>query len=348
MRQHSHPASLIEEIGGQGQDPTRAAPATVVTSHDPSRHVEATYPGLPVGHVPTDRPRPRRVRAYVALTKPRIVELLLVTTVPTMVLASRGFPDPRLVLVTLLGGALAAGSANTLNCYLDRDIDMLMRRTAGRPLSTGQVSARGALLFGLTLGVSATAILWWGANALAAGLALLAILFYVFVYTLWLKRRTSQNIVWGGAAGCVPVLVGWAATTGSLNWVPLVLFGVIFLWTPPHYWPLSMRYREDYEAAGVPMLPVVADPLTVTRHIVAYTWATVACSLLLVPVAPMGPLYTVAAVGLGAYFLVEAHRLRARTRRGEQDLRTMRLFHVSITYLSLLFAAVGVDPFVRF
>ncbi|NLT55507.1 MAG: protoheme IX farnesyltransferase [Actinomycetales bacterium] len=288
------------------------------------------------------------VRAYVSLTKPRIIELLLVTTVPTMVLAEGGFPDPLLVLATLVGGALAAGSANTLNCYLDRDIDVLMRRTARRPLATGRISERGALVFGLALGVVSLVILWFGANPLAAGLTLAAILLYVLLYTLLLKRRTSQNIVWGGAAGCMPVLIGWSAVTGRLDWAPAVLFGVIFLWTPAHYWPLSVRFREDYAAAGVPMLPVVAGPRLVARRVLAFTWATVACSLVLVPVAPTGPFYAVVATGLGAHFLVEAYRLRGRAERGERELRAMRVFHASITYLSLLFVAVAVDPFLRF
>jgi heme o synthase len=288
-----------------------------------------------------------RVRVYLALTKPRIIELLLVTTVPTMVLAARGVPRPGLVAATLAGGALAAGSANTLNCYLDRDIDVLMHRTRRRPLVTGEVTARSALVFGVVLGVVAVAVLWGLVNLLAAALALAAILFYVVVYTMVLKRRTAQNIVWGGAAGCMPVLIGWSAVTGGLAWAPVVLFGVIFLWTPPHYWPLSLRYRDEYAAAGVPMLPVVAGPVTVARQVVAYTWAMVACSLLLVPVGGAGALYGVAALLLGAAFVVEAHRLLRRARRGEQPLAPMRVFHLSITYLTLLFVAVAVDPFVH-
>ena len=290
------------------------------------------------------------VRAYVALTKPRIIETLLVTTVPTMFLAARGLPPLWLVVATLVGGTLAAGSANTLNCYLDRDIDVVMHRTRNRPLVTGAVSPREALVFGLALGVLAVAFLWLVVNWLAASLALGAIAFYVLVYTMVLKRRTSQNIVWGGAAGCMQVLIGWAAVTGSLTWAPFVLFLVIFLWTPPHYWPLSMRFEDDYAAAGVPMLPVVATDVVVARRVVTYSWAMVLASLLLVPVAPTGPVYAVAAVVLGAVFLLEAHRLLGRANAGVVGaaLRPMRLFHYSITYVSLLFVAVAVDPFVRF
>jgi protoheme IX farnesyltransferase len=284
------------------------------------------------------------VAAYVALTKPRIIELLLVTTVPTMVLAGQGMPALSLVLATLVGGALAAGSANALNCYYDRDIDQVMHRTARRPLARRSVPPRNALVFGLVLGVLATGVLAVTTNVLAAALGIVAIAFYVVVYTMLLKRRTSQNIVWGGAAGCMPVLIGWAAVTGSLSWVPWVLFAVIFFWTPPHYWPLAMRYRDDYAAAGVPMLPVVASPRVVSVRIVAYAWAMVAASLLLVA-GPSGPLYAVSAVVLGAAFLREAHRLHARTRSGS-DPSPMRLFHWSITYLALLFLAVAVDQLV--
>ena len=288
--------------------------------------------------------------AYVALTKPRIIETLLVTTVPTMFLAARGLPPLWLVVTTLLGGTLAAGGANTLNCYFDRDIDEVMHRTQNRPLVTGAVSPLEALVFGLVLSVASVALLGLVVNWLAAGLAFGAIAFYVLVYTLLLKRRTSQNIVWGGAAGCMQVLIGWAAVTGSLDWAPFVLFLVIFLWTPPHYWPLSMRFEDDYAAAGVPMLPVVASDIAVARRVVAYSWAMVLASLLLVPVAPTGPVYAVAAVLLGAMFVLEAHRLLGRANAGlaRAALNPMRLFHFSITYISLLFVAVAVDPFVRF
>jgi protoheme IX farnesyltransferase len=286
------------------------------------------------------------VAAYVALTKPRIIELLLVTTVPAMVLAAGGLPPAWLVLATLLGGSLAAGSANALNCYVDRDIDARMRRTARRPLATHVVAPRSALVFGVVLGVLAVAWLAAAVNVLASALALAAIAFYVGVYTLGLKRRTPSNIVWGGAAGCMPVLIGWAAVTGSLAWAPVVLFMIIFFWTPPHYWPLAMRYRDDYAAAGVPMLPVVAGPDVVARRIVTYSWVMVATSLLLWPVAGTGAVYLVAAVVLGAGFLVEAHALRARVAAG-RDPRPMRLFHVSIAYLALLFLAVALDPLAR-
>lgn len=299
--------------------------------------------------------RPQRTRrqalsGYVALTKPRIIELLLVTTVPTMFLAERGIPSLWLVAATLVGGAMAAGSANTLNCYLDRDIDMVMHRTEHRPLATGLLRPREALVFGVALGVLSVAWLGLTVGWLAAALAFAAIAFYVGVYTMVLKRRTPQNIVWGGAAGCMPVLIGWAAVTGSLSWTPVVLFGVIFFWTPPHYWPLSLRFRDDYAAAGVPMLPVVADALVVARRIVLYSWVMVAVSLLLWPVAPMGPFYGVASVVLGAGFLVEAHRLLGRARRAEAgtSIAPMRLFHWSITYLTLLFVAVAIDPLLPF
>ena len=290
----------------------------------------------------TPRRRPLDIAmAYVALTKPRIIELLLVSTVPTMFLAAGGLPSIWLVPATLAGGTLAAGSANTLNCYLDRDIDEQMSRTARRPLPRHAVAPRNALIFGVVLGAVAVSFLWLTTNALAASLALAAILFYVFVYTLVLKRRTSQNIVWGGAAGCMPVLIGWAAVTGGLTWTPLVLFGVIFFWTPPHYWPLAMKFRNDYAKVGVPMLPVVATPLAVARRIVAYSWVMVACSLLLWPLATTW-IYGAAAIVLGACFLFEAHRLHRQVRGGGKA-RPMRLFHFSITYLTLLFVAVAVD-----
>ena len=305
----------------------------------------AGAPALSQGALPTGTAGLRaRVGAYVALTKPRIIELLLVTTVPTMVLAEQGMPSLGLVVATLVGGALAAGSANALNCYYDRDIDSVMHRTARRPLARHTVPPRNALVFGLVLGVLATALLAVTTNALAAALGVAAIGFYVVVYTMLLKRRTSQNIVWGCAAGCMPVLIGWAAVTGSLTWVPWVLFAVIFFWTPPHYWPLAMRYRDDYAAAGVPMLPVVAPARTVSVRIVAYSWAMVAVSLLLVA-GPSGALYGVTAGVLGAAFLYEAHRLHARTRAGD-EVSPMRLFHWSITYLALLFLAVAVDQLV--
>jgi len=285
------------------------------------------------------------VRAYVALTKPRIIELLLVTTLPAMVLAAGGLPRWQTVLVTLVGGTLAAGSANALNCYLDRDIDALMRRTGHRPLPEHDVSPAGALAFGSLLGVIAVAMMGLGANWLAAGLTALAIAFYVIVYTMLLKRRTSQNIVWGGAAGCMPVLIGWAAVTDSLAWAPVVLFGVVFFWTPPHFWALAIRYKDDYARAGVPMLPVVATPTQVARQIVGYSWLTVATSLLLWPLAT-GWVYGVLALGAGAALLAEAHRLLSAARAGLPG-RPMRLFHLSNSYLAFVFLAVAVDTFLR-
>jgi len=286
------------------------------------------------------------VGQYVSLMKPRIIELLLITTIPVMFLAEQGVPDLWLVVATVVGGTLSAGAANTLNCYIDRDIDAVMHRTSRRPLVTGTVSPRGALVFGAALTVGST--LWLGllVNWLSAGLALGALLFYVFGYTLLLKRRTAQNIVWGGAAGCMPVLIGWSAVTGSLSWSAFILFLVIFFWTPPHYWPLSMRYKDDYAAAHVPMLPVVERFVVVARQVVAYSWAMVLTSLALVPVQQVGWVYTTAAVVAGALFLTEAHRLLAKARAGaaEDVLKPMRLFHFSITYLTILFVGVALDP----
>ncbi|WP_226346181.1 heme o synthase [Agilicoccus flavus] len=285
---------------------------------------------------------------YVSLTKPRIIELLLVTTFPVMFLAQRGVPPVGLILATLVGGTLSAASANTLNCYLDRDIDRLMHRTENRPLATGVISPGRALAFGIVLGVASVLLLGFAVNWLSAGLSLGAIFLYVVFYTMVLKRRTSQNIVWGGIAGCFPVLIGWSAVTNRLDWAAVVLFLVVFLWTPPHYWPLSMRFKDDYAAAGVPMLPVVAQDVTVARQVVAYAWATVVVSLALVPVADMGWIYLVAALVSGAVFLLEAHRLLRRACAPENttlaSLRPMRLFHYSISYLTLLFVAVALDP----
>ncbi len=288
------------------------------------------------------------VLAYIALTKPRIIELLLVTTVPTMVLAARGLPGWGLVVATLVGGSLAAGSANALNCWWDRDIDSVMHRTQRRSLVRHTVAPTSALVFGLVLGVLATVELALTTNLLSALLADAAIAFYVVVYTMVLKRRTSQNIVWGGAAGCMPVLIGWSAVTGSVSWAAVVLFLVIFFWTPPHFWALAIRYRDDYARADVPMLPVVATPAVVARRIVAYSWAMVATSLLLA-LDGSGLLYTGSAVVLGAVFLREAHLLQRRVRDGDGSMASvapMRLFHWSISYLALLFLAVAVDQLV--
>lgn len=287
-----------------------------------------------------------RVRAHVALTKPRIVELLLVTAVPTMFLAAGGLPEWQVTIAVLIGGSLAAMGANTLNSVYDRDIDALMTRTGHRPAAMGTVSVRAGIFQGLILsGASAFFLAWW-TNWLAAALALLAIAFYAVGYTMWLKRRTPQNIVWGGAAGCMPVLIAWSAVTGSLSLTPILLFLIIFFWTPPHYWPLAMRFKDDYERAGVPMLPVVRTESSVIAHIIAYSWVMVAVSLVLIPVAPMGIVYTIAAAVLGAGFIIMAYRLRAVSRRdGDVGRAAMRLFHGSITYLALLFLAVALDPF---
>jgi len=295
---------------------------------------------------PAVRPRigiRRKTLAYIALTKPRVVELLLVTTAPVMVLAAHGIPNLWLVLATLVGGALSAGSANAFNCYIDRDIDRVMKRTQKRPLVTGELSDREALVFAWATGIVSIAWLWFLTTPLAAILSFAAIAFYVLVYTLILKRRTPQNIVWGGAAGCMPVLIGWAAVTGSLSWAPVILFGIVFLWTPPHYWPLSMRYKEDYASVQVPMLAVVRTRTAVGLQVVLYAWATVACSLLLIPIAGMGVLYAVAAVLSGAWFLLEAHRLYGSAIR-DGEVKPMRVFHASITYLTIVFLAVGLDP----
>lgn len=287
----------------------------------------------------------RKFAAFFALTKPRVIELLLVVTVPAMILAERGLPNVWLVLATLLGGAMSAGSAGAFNSFIDRDIDRKMVRTKNRPLVTGELTDREGLTFAWLLGIASIAWLWLTTNWLAALLSLAAILFYVVIYSLVLKRRTEQNIIWGGIAGCFPVLIGWAAVTESLSWSAFVLFLIIFLWTPPHYWPLSMKYRDDYAIAGVPMLAVVRDRSTVGLQIVLYAWATVASSLLLIPVASMGWVYIGVAVLAGAYFIIESHRLYSAAIHGREG-RPMRLFHGSIAYLSLLFLAVGVDPFI--
>ncbi len=282
-----------------------------------------------------------------ALTKPRVIELLLITTVPTMILAQRGMPNLWLILGTLIGGSLSAGSANAFNCYIDADIDKVMGRTKNRPLVTGELSKREAYIFAWVIGVAS--VLWLGflINWVAAALSLAAILFYVFVYTLLLKRRTPQNIVWGGAAGAMPVLIGWAAVTNTVDWAAWMLFLVIFLWTPPHYWPLSMKYREDYKAAGVPMLPVVRSNEVVAIQIVLYTWAMIVSSLLLIPLANMGWIYTTVAVASGGWFTIEAYRLYGQ--RKEATVKNpMRLFHGSISYLTLLFLAVAIDPLLHF
>ncbi|MCW2904258.1 MAG: protoheme farnesyltransferase [Streptosporangiaceae bacterium] len=294
------------------------------------------------------RPVGALLRAYVALTKPRVIELLLITTLPVMFLAAKGLPPLGTALATFVFGTLSAGAANAINCYIDRDIDAKMRRTRRRPLARAEVTPRAALTFGVVLAVLSTLGFLLAVNVLAAALSVTAILYYVFVYSLLLKRRTSQNVVWGGIAGCMPVLIGWAGVTGSLAVAPFVLFMVVFLWTPPHTWTLAMRYREDYAAAGVPMLPVVATERRVILESLAYTWATVLCSLVLWPVAGMSAFYGIVAIVLGVVILAEVHRLLNRARAGATGvtLRPMRFFHLSNVYMALLFAAVAVDPFV--
>lgn len=284
-----------------------------------------------------------RLRGYVALTKPRIIELLLVTTVPTMVVAARGLPSGWLVLATLVGGALAAGGANAMNMVVDRDIDAVMQRTRHRPLVTGAMTPLAALVFALVLELGAFVELWSAVNLLSAVLAVGATAFYVLVYTLWLKRTSSQNIVVGGAAGAVPVLVGWSAVTDHLGLAPLVLFAVIFLWTPPHFWALAVRYRDDYAAADVPMLPAVTSLARTARQVIGYSAALWVISILFAPVAHMGLVYLVSAVVLGAVFMAYAVQLR----RQASAQAAMRLFGYSISYLTLLFSAMAVDQLVR-
>ena len=279
---------------------------------------------------------------YIALTKPRIIELLLVTTVPTMFVAERGVPSVWLMVATVVGGTLAAGGANAINMVIDLDIDRVMERTRDRPLVTGAVGSTGAVVFAVSLEVVAFAWLVATVNLLSAVLAVSATIFYVFVYSMWLKRTSTTNIVVGGAAGAVPVLVGWSAVTGSLDWPPVVLFLVVFYWTPPHFWALAIRYRDDYAAAGVPMLPVVAGPRATAHRIVGYTAILVVVTVVFSPVAEMGVVYLVAALVLGAVFIALALALRA----DPDERRAMRLFHYSITYITLLFGAMVVDVLV--
>ena len=303
----------------------------------------AVDPHVPVQHR-TDGPTARDVvAAYVGLMKPRIIELLLLTTVPVMFLAQRGVPSLGLVVATVLGGTLSAGSANALNCVYDADIDERMRRTRRRALPRHIVSTRAALLFGLALGVVST--LWLGllVNWLSAGLALAANVFYVVGYTMILKRRTTQNIVWGGAAGCFPALIGWTAVTGRLAWAPVVLFLVVFFWTPPHFWALAIRYADDYRAASVPMLPAVATPEVTAHKMTMYTAAMVVFTLVLAPVADLGWIYTTAAIVLGVLFLVGTASLG----HNPTPARSMRVFGFSITYVTVLFAAMTIDVLVH-
>ena len=284
-----------------------------------------------------------KLQGYVALAKLRVVELLLITTVPTMVLAERGWPDTWLVVVTLVGGTLAAGGANAINMIVDRDIDAMMERTKGRPLVTGLITPRAALVYAVALEVIAFAVLWWGANLLSASLTIGATLFYVFVYTIWLKRTSRQNIVIGGAAGAVPVLVGWSAVTNSVSWTSIVLFVLMFLWTPPHFWALAIRHVEEYRAAGVPMLPVVVPMEQAVRNMVVYTGLLVVSSLVLIPVAELGWVYGVTAVLSGLGFLWGTIDLG----RHPTPQRSMRVFAYSITYITVLFVAITIDVFVR-
>jgi protoheme IX farnesyltransferase len=284
-----------------------------------------------------------RVSAYVALTKPRIIELLLVTTLPTMVVAQRGLPPVWLMAVTMIGGSLAAGGANAINMVVDRDIDAKMARTKDRPLVTGAVTPQAALIFAIGLEIAAFALLWGTVNLLSAVLAVSATAFYVFVYTMWLKRTSTQNIVIGGAAGAVPVLVGWAAVQDRLGWAPFLLFAVIFAWTPPHFWALAIRYREDYASVDVPMLPAVASHEKTSMQITLYTALLWAISLVFGPVAHMGPIYMVSATVLGGVFLWYSIALQRDGSAG----RAMKLFHYSITYVTLLFAVMAVDQLVR-
>jgi protoheme IX farnesyltransferase len=279
------------------------------------------------------------VRGFIALTKPRIIELLLVTTIPTMVLAEGGWPSVGLMVATLVGGTLAAGGANAINMYIDRDIDRLMERTKHRPLVTGVVGPTEALVFALVLEIAAFVVLWAFANLLAALLALSATAFYVFVYSLWLKRTSRQNIVIGGAAGAVPVLVGWAAVRGSLDWAPVVLFVFIFLWTPPHFWALAIKYTADYRNAGVPMLPVVASMEHTIRQMMLYAVLVLASSLAVIPLSELDWIYGITALVLGVAFVI----MTARLRSDPSEARAMRVFTFSITYVSVLFLSIIVD-----
>src|SRR6516225_4284824 len=280
------------------------------------------------------------VLAYLALTKPRVIELLLVTAIPAMLLAHRGSVNPLLILNTLIGGMLAAGGANALNCVADADIDKVMKRTARRPLARDAVPTRNALVLGVVLCVASFFWLWVTTNLLSGLLAIATIAFYVFVYTLLLKRRTSQNVVWGGAAGCMPVMIAWSAVTNTIGWPALLMFAIIFFWTPPHTWALAMRYKDDYKAAGVPMLPAVATERQVTRQILIYTWLTVAATLALALAA--GWLYTAVAAVAGVWFLAMAHQLYAGVRRGE-PVKPLRLFLQSNNYLAVVFCALALD-----
>jgi protoheme IX farnesyltransferase len=319
----------------------REAPMVLVNTPNP-----APIPVEALHAQPSVAARTRAVFAsYFALTKPRIVELLLVTTVPAMFLARQRLSSLWLTLVVLVSGALAAGAANAINCFIDRDIDQVMKRTARRPLPRHRVSPRSALIFGLTLAVVSVGLMAVFTNWLATGLTAAAIAYYDLVYTLWLKRRTSQNTFWGGICGALPVLIGWAAVTGSLSVPAFLLFAVVFFWQLPHFYALAIKFKDDYARAGIPMLPVVASLRRVGAETVLFAWLTLAASLALWPFG-MTPLYGVTAMVLGALFVLEAHRLDGRARRGE-PIKPMRLFHWSTTYLTLLFAAVAVDALIQ-
>jgi len=280
---------------------------------------------------------------FVALMKLRVVELLLITTVPTMIVAEEGLPSLWLIIATLLGGTLAAGGANAINMYIDRDIDKLMERTKGRPLVTGVLSPREALSFAIGIEILAFLWLWFFVNFLSAVLATSACLFYVFIYSLWLKRSSTSNIVIGGAAGAVPVLIGWSSVTNSLDWPPIILFLLIFLWTPPHFWALAIRYREDYSNAKVPMLPVVVGTKVTGYRMVLYAFQVWAMSLIFVPVADMGLIYLISAISLGAIFTFFSFQVMLKPTRKS----AMRLFGFSITYITMLFSLIAVDQLVR-
>jgi protoheme IX farnesyltransferase len=291
-----------------------------------------------------------RIAPFFWVTKPRIVELLLATAVPTLFLASDGVPTVIATLAVVVGGSAAAASANTYNSVYDRDIDAVMHRTGNRPIASGVISVRAGLIQATVLGVISVLTLGLLTNWLAAFLGFLAIVAYALGYTVLLKRSTPQNIVWGGAAGCMPVLIAWAAVTGTLGWTPVILFVIIFFWTPAHYWPLAIKYRDDYAAAGVPMLPVVAPARVVTRNVVVYSIAMAISSVVLIPIASMGWVYTIGAVILGAWFVAISLGLVKLTHRDNADYEdlqkpAMRVFHGSITYLALLFLLIGIAPF---
>ncbi|MDT5034932.1 MAG: heme o synthase [Micromonosporaceae bacterium] len=328
------PTVAVSTLADRGRSPSGPSAAD-----ETPRQVNRADVGSP-------RPGPRAVlRAYLSLTKPRIVELLLVTTVPAMLLARHRVPPWPLMLVVLVGGALAAGAANALNCYIDRDIDPLMRRTSNRPLPAHLIAPRSALVFGLVLAVISVAMMAVFTNVLATVLTAAAIAYYDLVYTWWLKRTTPANTFWGGVCGAMPVLIGWSAVTGSLAWPAWAMFAVVFLWQPPHFWALAIAFRDDYARAGIPMLPVVATLRRVGLETVIYSWLTVAASMALWALG-MGPLYGLTATVVGALLLVEAHRVYGRARRDE-PVRPMRLFHWSTTYLSLLSIAISVDALIH-